>query len=269
MRCNYCDYAVTPPVACPECGGGQIEPEGAGTERLEEELAASFPDARIARMDRDTMTRKGAHQALVSDMEQGRIDILVGTQMVAKGLDFPGVTLVGVVGADAILNLPDFRSAERAFSLLTQVAGRAGRGERPGRVLIQTYAPTHHALQHASRHDYDGFYREEIEYRRALEYPPFGHLVNLVLSGIEGEKVAEAAERFCEGLQACAGAEVEVLGPAPCPLFMLRGRTRYQILLKSVLRVPLHRLLSRLPALRAALPRTLKLSLDVDPLDML
>ncbi len=269
MRCNYCDYAVTPPTVCPECGGGQIEPEGAGTERLEEELTASFPEARIARMDRDTMTRKGSHQKLVSDMEQGRIDILVGTQMVAKGLDFPGVTLVGVVGADAILNLPDFRSAERAFSLLTQVAGRAGRGERPGRVLIQTYAPTHHALQHASRHDYDGFYLEEIEYRRALEYPPFGHLVNLVISGIEGEKVAEAAERFCDSLQACAGEEVEVLGPAPCPLFRLRGRTRYQILLKSVTRAPLHRLLSRLPALRSALPRTLKLTLDVDPLDML
>jgi primosomal protein N' (replication factor Y) len=202
-------------------------------------------------------------------MEQRRVDILVGTQMVAKGLDFPGVTLVGVVGADAILNLPDFRSAERAFTLLTQVAGRAGRGERPGKVLIQTYAPAHHALQHASRHDYDGFYREEIEFRRALEYPPFGHLVNLVLSGIEGEKVAEAAGRFCESLQACAGAEVEVLGPAPCPLFRLRGRTRYQILLKSALRTPLHRLLSRLPALRSAVPRTLKLTLDVDPLDML
>ncbi|KIH76218.1 primosomal protein N' [Geoalkalibacter ferrihydriticus DSM 17813] len=268
LRCHYCDYVQRPPERCSGCGGTSIEPEGAGTERLEEELAVAFPVARIARMDRDTTSRKGAHQSLVDGMEQGAIDILIGTQMVAKGHDFPRVTLVGVIGADSSLNFPDFRSAERTFALLTQVAGRAGRGTLQGRVLIQTYAPTHHALACAARHDYLGFYEQEIAFRRELGYPPFGYLINLVLAGNQPLQVERCAAELAEELSRKAG-EVEILGPAPCPLARLRGKTRYQILLKAAARAPLHRLLGVVDSRRRKLPRTLSLAVDVDPLDML
>ena len=192
----------------------------------------------------------------------------MGTQMVAKGHDFPGVTLVGVVNADLTLNFPDFRSAERTFALLTQVAGRAGRGERPGRVLVQTWSPEHYAVACAARHDYAGFYEQEIAFRRELGYPPFGHLVNLVLSGVDGEKVASAAAFLAGELLPGAG-EAEVLGPAPCPLSRLRGKSRYQVLLKSAARPPLRRLLAVLDGLRRKIPAGVALAVDVDPLDML
>jgi primosomal protein N' (replication factor Y) len=268
LRCHYCDHAEAPPEACPRCHGSGLAPQGAGTERLEQELAERFPQARLARMDRDTTGRKGAHQELVERMSAGEIDILVGTQMVAKGHDFPAVTLVGVVGADASLNLPDFRSAERTFALLAQVAGRAGRGERPGRVLIQTFSPEHYALDSAARHDYEGFYAQEVGFREGLGYPPFGHLVNLVLAGNDGAKAQRAAETLAGALANRAGA-AEVLGPAPCPLARLRGKSRFQILLKAPERPPLRRLLARLPGLRKKLPGGVALAVDVDPVDML
>jgi primosomal protein N' (replication factor Y) (superfamily II helicase) len=267
MLCHYCDYAEPPPELCPGCGGGDVRPEGSGTERLEEELAALFPEARIARMDRDSTSRKGAHEALVTRMGAGEIDILVGTQMVAKGHDFPGVTLVGVVNADQALNLPDFRSAERAFTLLTQVAGRAGRGEKAGIVLFQTWAPDHYALQSAIGHDYAGFYAQEAPMRRALGYPPFGFLVNLVFSGLDAARVGRAASHLVAELS--QEPEVEVLGPAPCPLARLRGKARVQVLLKGERRPPLHRLLNQVEALRRHVPRGVSLAIDVDPLDML
>lgn len=268
LRCHYCDYQQTPPELCPNCNGGNIHPEGIGTERLESELAERFPEARIARMDRDTTARKGAHQSLMERMTGREIDILVGTQMVAKGHDFHGVTLVGVVNADATLNFPDFRSAERTFALLTQVAGRAGRGELPGRVIIQTRNPDHYALACAASHDYRGFYEQEAAFRQELGYPPFGHLVNLVLSGNDGERVAAAAQELASALFQAAG-DVEVLGPAPCPLAKLRGKSRIQILLKSPTRPSLRRLLARLPALRKKIPAGVALAVDVDPVDML
>ena len=230
--------------------------------------SAFFPAARIARMDRDTTTRKGAHQRLVERVMGGEVDILLGTQMVAKGHDFPGVTLVGVINADSTLNFPDFRSAERTFALLSQVAGRAGRGEKPGRVLIQTYAPDHYALICAAAHDYRRFYDQELAGRRELGYPPFGFLVNLVLSGNEAEKVARAAARLGDALAEAAG-DVEVLGPAPCPLARLRGKSRHQILLKAASRMPLRRLLGELSAWRKPVPAGVALSVDVDPVDML
>ncbi len=266
LRCHYCDYSDTPPETCPSCSGYDLLPEGAGTERLEEELAGLLPDARIARMDRDTTTRKGAHQGIVDRMSSGEIDILVGTQMVAKGHDFPGVTLVGVISADSTLNFPDFRSAERTFSLLTQVAGRAGRGDRPGRVLIQTWSPDHFALECASRHDYQAFYAEESVARSDLGYPPYGHLVNLVLSGNDPARVSRSAEALAAELYL---SEVEVLGPAPCPLSRLRGKSRMQILLKAPTRTPLHRLLTAHAAWRRALEPGVRLTIDVDPMDML
>jgi primosomal protein N' (replication factor Y) len=268
LRCHYCDYTVSPPMACPHCGGIEIRPEGAGTERLEEDLSALFPQARIARMDRDTTARKGAHQHLVERVMKKEVDLLLGTQMIAKGHDFPGVTLVGVINADTTLNFPDFRSAERAFALFSQVAGRAGRGERPGRVLIQTYAPEHYALTCAAAHDYRQFYELELAGRRELGYPPFGFLVNLVLAGNEAERVGRAALRLGEALAQAAG-EVEVLGPAPCPLARLRGKSRQQILLKAAARLPLRQLLGQLATWRSAVPPGVKLTVDVDPVDML
>ncbi len=266
-RCHYCDYAETPPEQCPDCGGLQIEGEGAGTERLADELAERFPEARIARMDRDTTSRKGAHQRLVERMEAGEIDILVGTQMVAKGLDFPGVTLVGVVDADNTLNFPDFRAAERTFALLTQVAGRAGRGEKPGRVLVQTYTPEHYALEASARHDYPGFVATELAFREALGYPPYGHLVNLVLAGNVEGKVKQSAERLAQRLTGLP--DLEVLGPAPCPLAKLRGKHRVQILLKAPTRLPLHRALTTLKGWKDGVAHGVRLSIDVDPVDML
>ncbi len=268
LRCHYCDYRERPAELCPVCNGLNIVPQGAGTERLEEELAALLPGARIARMDRDTTTRKGTHRSLVERMLSGDIDVLVGTQMVAKGHDFPNVTLVGVASADATLNLPDFRSAERTFALLSQVAGRAGRGAQPGRVLIQTFSPDHYALECAATHDYAAFAEQELAFRRELGYPPFGHLVNLVFSGNDADKVESAANRLAAGLAPLA-AGVELLGPAPCPLARLRGRHRRQLLLKSTTRPPLRRLLGLLPPLQKALPATVSLAVDVDPVDML
>ncbi|MEZ4485667.1 MAG: primosomal protein N' [Syntrophotaleaceae bacterium] len=270
LRCNYCDYALTPPDLCPGCNGNQLAPEGAGTERLEEELGQLLPTAVIGRMDRDTTLRKGSHQRLVDGMAEGRIDVLVGTQMVAKGHDFPNVTLVGVVNADSALNLPDFRAAERAFSLLTQVAGRAGRGEKPGRVLIQTYDPEHYVLSCAARHDYWAFYEEELANRQVLGYPPFGHLVNCLLAGNDEQKVIVAAEALANAWQELAGDQaVEILGPAPCPLSRLRGKWRRQILLKAPSRAPLRRLLSHFPGLRSRVPSGVTATIDVDPIDML
>jgi len=221
-------------------------------------------------MDRDTTLRKGSHQRLVDGMAERRIDVLVGTQMVAKGHDFPGVTLVGVVNADSALNLPDFRAAERAFSLLTQVAGRAGRGEKPGRVLIQTYDPEHYVLSCAARHDYRAFYAEELANRQVLGYPPFGHLVNCLLAGNDEQRVIAAAEALANAWQELADdPAVEILGPAPCPLSRLRGKWRRQILLKAPSRAPLRRLLNHFPGLRSRVPAGVTATLDVDPIDML
>ncbi len=264
LRCHYCDYSITPPVECPRCQGHQLNPEGFGTERLEQEIVELFPSARIARMDRDTTSRKGAHQKIVRKMLDGQVDILVGTQMIAKGHDFPGVVLVGVLASDAVLNLPDFRAAERAFSLLTQVAGRAGR-TGGGRVLIQTYSPDHYALQCAAEQDYARFYAQEILFRQELGYPPAGHLANLVFSGIGAKRVTRVAEDFSAYLSD-AGSAVEILGPSPCPLFRLRGKDRVQILLKAAKRPQLGRLLDY--AEQWKVPAGVSLTVDVDPLDM-
>ncbi|HKI51882.1 MAG TPA: primosomal protein N', partial [Geothermobacteraceae bacterium] len=267
LRCHYCDFQQRPPEVCPRCQGHQLDPEGVGTERLEAQLEELFPQARIARMDRDSMGRKDAHRHLVARIAAGEVDILVGTQMVAKGHDFPGVTLVGVVNADATLNFPDFRAAERTFSLLSQVAGRAGRGEQPGRVLIQTYAPEHYALTSAAAHDYQGFFAEETTFRRELGYPPFGWLVNLVLSGNNQQAVERTAQRIAGQLRQGAG-RVEVLGPASCLLPKLRGKWRQQVLLKGAQRSDVRRRLAILPQIEKLVPRGVSLVVDVDPVDM-
>jgi len=238
-----------------------------GTERLEEEIRELFPEARVARMDRDTTTRKGSHHRLIEQMSAGEIDVLIGTQMIAKGHDFPAVTLVGVLNADTALNLPDFRSAERVFSLLSQVAGRAGRGDRLGRVMIQTYAVDNYALDFVARHDYQGFAALELSQRQVLAYPPFGYLVNLVLSGNDETKVNRAAEQISVNLTS-GTIDAEVLGPAPCLLPRLRNKHRVQILLKAKEREPLRRQIEQLQRLRTKLPAGVVLTVDVDPVDM-
>jgi len=267
LRCHYCDFRQAPPDSCDRCSGAGLLPEGMGTERLEEEIRQIFPDARVARMDRDTTTRKGAHHRLVDQMSARQIDVLIGTQMIAKGHDFPAVTLVGVLNADAALNLPDFRSAERVFSLLSQVAGRAGRGDRPGRVLIQTYAVDNYALDYVTRHDYRGFAELELMQRKDLAYPPFGHLVNLVLSGNDAVRLKVAAEQLSVELARAEG-DVEVLGPAPCLLARLRNRHRMQILLKAKQRGPLRRNIALMGRLKKSLPPGIQLTVDIDPVDM-
>jgi primosomal protein N' (replication factor Y) len=209
---------------------------GVGTQQLEHFLAERYPQARVARMDLDTTSTKWSHQRILGTVERGEVDLLIGTQMIAKGLDFPNVTLVGVVDADTGLYLPDFRSAERTFQLLAQVAGRAGRGPKGGRVVVQTRHPLHHALLWAAKHDAEGFLHEERDLRRAPPYPPELHLVNLIVSG-EGEaetanRAAEAAD-WCNALVARHELAVTVLGPAPCPLARIKDRWRWHVLLKG------------------------------------
>lgn len=271
LRCHYCDYHQPPADECPQCGGAAMDPEGMGTERLADELQLLYPDARIERMDRDTTSAKNAQQALVGRMEQRDVDILVGTQMIAKGHDFAAVTLVGVVDTDAALNFPDFRSAERSFSLLAQVAGRAGRADLLGRVVVQTYSIDNPVLQCAIDHDYLRFAKQELPLRQLLSYPPFGCLANLVLSGLDRHEVEKAAEALVVGLEAQAEVcgDVEVLGPAPCPLFRLRNRYRMQILLKGQSRKALRGLIAYAPQWKTYLNARLTLVLDVDPVDMM
>jgi primosomal protein N' (replication factor Y) len=267
LRCHYCDYSEPVKESCPECQGLNIEPEGSGTERLEEEVRELFPGARIARMDRDTTSRKGAHQRLVQQMLAGQLDILIGTQMIAKGHDFPSVSTVGVLGTDSLLNLPDFRSAERCFSLLTQVAGRAGRSQGGGQVYIQTYYPEHYALTCAAAQDYALFYEQELPFRQELAYPPCGHLVNLVFAGNNLAEVKSQAAAVANWLSVDAG-QVDVLGPSPCPLSRLRGKNRYQLLLKSTERTAIRSLLALLERNMNNIKKGVGLSIDVDPLEM-
>jgi primosomal protein N' (replication factor Y) len=275
LICHYCGSEKEPPSACDNCGGRFIYYLGIGTEKLEELVRKMLPQARVARMDRDTTRRKGALRRILLEFGEGKLDILVGTQMIAKGHDFPNVTLVGVVGADAGLSFPDFRAAERTFQLLTQVAGRAGRGATPGRVIIQSFYPDHYALQYARRQDYDGFYRREIDYRKLMGYPPARSLVQILITDPDPLKASRAGEKIAAALKLCSSdvptaIRPHVLGPAAAPLERLRGRYRTQLLIKCASAA------EALPVLRAAFERLAeqRLSLknvqvDVDPLSLL
>lgn len=234
LSCHYCLKDFSLPDRCPECGSDKIRYFGAGTERVVEEVERLFPATRILRADRDTLTRPQDYSDLYHRFYRGEADVLVGTQMIAKGMDFPRVSLVGVVAADTALHLPDYRSAERTFQLLVQAGGRSGRGSVPGRVVIQTYNPDHYAVQLARTHDYTAFFNEELAYRAATRYPPFAQLWLLVVEGAQEEHVAEQAHRVAVDLRSrWSGAEV--LGPAPAPLARVRGQYRYHILVKSFL----------------------------------
>ena len=270
-RCHYCDYRVPAPGTCPSCGELELKELGVGTERVEAELRVHFPEARISRMDSDTIGGKDGHNRILSRVSCGEVDILVGTQMIAKGHDFPGVTLVGVLQAEGSLYLPDFRAAERTFQVLSQVIGRAGRGELPGRVVLQAANLDQYAVARALEHNFDGFCTEELEFRQELGYPPFGHLAALLFSGTaEGatRDAAAQAARLLTQLKARLSLRVEILGPAQAPLYRLRGRFRHQILLKAARRTDLRRLLTAYRRERNA-TANVREALDIDPVDLL
>jgi len=271
LRCHYCGHVRAVPERCGGCGDPETALLGVGTERLEEEVQATFPGARTLRLDRDTSSRRGHTEKVLRALRDGEVEIVVGTQMVAKGHDFPGVQLVGVVAADLGLHLPDFRAAERTFQLLAQVAGRAGRGARPGRVVVQTFVPDHYALVPVATHDYETFYRAELEHRQALGYPPFGELARVVVHA-EDEREAQAA---AEGLAAAARAAVaatrpiEILGPAPAPIAKLRGRYRFALLLKGPDVAALDTACRAIVDASRRVPRTVVVGLDARPVHML
>ncbi|MHB1349295.1 MAG: replication restart helicase PriA [Desulfobulbaceae bacterium] len=274
LVCHYCGYRLTTRIVCPACASPKMEGLGLGSERIEAEAAQLIPHARVARLDSDITGGRKQYLATLRAVREGEVDILVGTQMIAKGLHFPNVTLVGVIWADSGLGMPDFRAAERTFQLLAQVTGRAGRGEQPGRVIIQTYQPHHYSILCAQRHDYSALYNQEVGQRRELRYPPFSRLVNVRISGGDEERVKACAARIGKFLtEAAAGGRsgpVEILGPAPAPLARIKDRSRWQLLLKSGRPQVLHELCERLLAESGRLcGRGIDLAVDVDPESMM
>jgi len=275
LQCHYCDYRIPAPGDCPKCQSHRLQGMGIGTERLEQEIKSLFPEIRVGRMDRDTTSRRRSHLQILKRLESGSIDVLVGTQMIVKGHDFPNVTFVGVISADTSLHFPDFRSSERTFQLLTQVAGRAGRGEVFGEVVIQTFNPDHYSILRAKDHDYIGFYQEEIQFRKALEYPPFSRFINFRLVG-NGEKrtkgMAEEMGRIGQSLLKKAhGKEIEILGPSTAPFAKMRGKFRWQMLAKGKSPQLLHQFAKELSS-RMDVPlkgKGVDLDIDVDPVFIL
>ncbi|MGJ5712151.1 primosomal protein N' [Staphylococcus auricularis] len=246
LKCHYCGYETTPPNQCPNCESEHIRQVGTGTQRVEELLQHQFPEANIIRMDVDTTSRKGAHEKLLNDFGEGKGDILLGTQMIAKGLDFPNITLVGVLNADTMLNLPDFRASERTYQLLTQVSGRAGRHEKEGQVIIQTYNPEHYAVQDVKENDYVAFYRKEMQYRQMGKYPPYFYLINFTISHKEMKKVMEASKHIHQVLLQHLSEQALVLGPSPAALSRINNEYRFQILIKYKREPALHEALTYL-----------------------
>ncbi len=271
LLCHHCGHArPARDATCKTCGRGTLAALGIGTERVEAEIGRLFPTARVGRLDRDTTTRQGAHRRILEAWSAGRLDVLIGTQMVAKGHDVPGVTLVGVLLADVALGMPDFRAAERAFQLLTQVAGRAGRGDVPGRVLVQTYRPGHHSLVAAAAHDYASFAPAELAAREEVGYPPFVRLAVLRLEGADADRIAALAETLARHARSAASG-VLLRGPAPAPLERLRGRWRWQLVMSSPSTARLHDAVRRVQSVWRASSeaRTIRLVVDVDPVSML
>lgn len=275
VRCHYCGFSRPAPDRCPHCHELDLAGSGVGTEQVEEALLRLLPNARVARLDRDSVRKKGVLGKVIESWRAHETDVLIGTQMVTKGHDVPGVTLVGVLLADVALNLPDFRAAERTFQLLTQVAGRAGRGEDPGRVIIQTYSPQHYSIRCAVQHDFLRFATLELRYRKKLGYPPFARMVNVRFEGADGERVRTAAEHFVARLSAAKTSTNSkgptILGPAPAPIERIKGRERWQVLIKGEDRPFLHDLVAKV---QEQLPgrggsSQLRIVVDVDPYNML
>ncbi len=294
LKCHYCNHAEYFPDVCPECGSDAFKNSGTGTQKIEQYIKDIFPENNVERIDSDILVRKGEHIRLLEKFQRGDIDILVGTQMIAKGLDNPNVTLVGVISADASFNLPDFRASERGFQLLTQVAGRAGRGEFAGKVLFQTYNPDFYALESAKSQNYGEFYATEIAARAEFDYPPFSQIIRLILSSqnnFRAEKSAqEIALRLCTMIEKYGSAAtdrsignneivgtddekgisecIEVLGPSPCVIERINGQYRFQLLIKNKMSAKGHKFISSFLN-KIIMPKDIKLAIDVDPLDIL
>lgn len=272
LLCHYCGYTRHPDTLCPACGSTRVTGFGIGSERIEQEVIQLFPEARVARLDSDTSGNRRQYLAVLKAVRDQEIDILIGTQMIAKGLHFPHITLVGVVWADSGLGMPDYKAAERTFSLLAQVTGRAGRGKHLGRVIVQSYQPHHYAVRLAQRHDYQAFYDAEMTVRQPLGYPPFSRLVNIRFSGTREDQVQAAAQRTAAFLRSVAGDldRIEILGPSPAPLARIKDRSRWQLLLKSSSYKEMHGLCDSLQAERGRLfAQAVTMHFDVDPENMM
>ncbi len=280
LLCHYCNFQKPIPEACSSCGTDLLRFAGFGTEKVESEVASRWPQARIARLDADSVRKRGSHEEILKAFRERQIDILIGTQMIAKGFDFPHVTLVGVILADVGLVLPDFRSSERTFQLLTQVAGRAGRGDQPGRVLIQTFSPDHPSVRFAKRHDYLSFYRDEMPSRCEYRYPPYQQLVNFIVRAREENKaylfarsLRDLLNETLKGglsplLAPVPAGDVEIIGPAPLPFYKLRGHYRWHVMIKGPFQsYNLSQLWAAVSKLKR--PSGAQMAIDVDPLNIL
>lgn len=273
LKCHYCNHAEYFPDVCPECGSDAFKNSGTGTQKIEQYIKELFPENNVERIDSDILVRKGEHIRLLEKFQRGDIDILVGTQMIAKGLDNPNVTLVGVISADASFNLPDFRASERGFQLLTQVAGRAGRGEFAGKVLFQTYNPDFYALESAKSQNYGEFYTAEIVAREEFDYPPFSQIIRLILSSQNGFRAEKSAQEIAMRLSLMVekfgiSERIEVLGPTPCVIERINSQYRFQILIKNKMGEKGHQFVSSFMN-KIIMPKDIRLAIDVDPLDIL
>jgi primosomal protein N' (replication factor Y) len=267
LRCHYCNYSQSHPRHCPECGSPYLKFFGSGTQRVAQEIARLFPQLQFIRFDSDTTRTKGAHRTLLTQFANREADLLIGTQMLTKGLDLPQVTLIGVVAADGLLHLPDYRAAERAFQTLTQVAGRAGRGDDPGRVILQTYTPDHPVIQAVRQHEYEGFVEAELQQRIALNYPPYGRLILLRLSSPDTTAVEQTAQAIASYLNHYITPGWEILGPAPANILRVANRYRWQILLKIA--PDLQPTLPDWQQVRSLCAANVSLTIDVDPLNLM
>ena len=268
LTCHLCGAVHQAPHNCPECGTEEIRYSGLGTEKIETVAKKLFPSANISRMDSDTMTRKNSYEKTLGEFRSGRVDILIGTQMIAKGLHFPNVTLVGIIYADLSLHIPDFRSQERTFQLLTQVSGRAGRGEVSGKVVVQTYTPFNPAIQFAVEHNYEGFFEDEMEIRNALTYPPVGHLIAIHFRGENESEVANCAENFAKAMEQFLHDEIFVSGPAPSPIERIKKKFRYQLMYRGHKMLNLRKQL-RYYALHIKQAKNVHIYIDADAVNMM
>lgn len=270
LLCHSCEFSMSPPERCPQCGQPGLRYLGSGTQRLEAEAKNKFPDARLLRMDSDSMKKPGSHDRALELFRERKVDILLGTQMIAKGLDFPHVTLVGVIDADTLLHQPDLRSAERTFQLISQVAGRTGRGEREGRVLVQTMSPDEPVIQFAAKHDYESFARWELQHRKQLQAPPYSAMARIIFRSLKESTVQHESRRITTLLREAAvqsGLTVRILGPAPAPMTRLRKFYRYHLQITAAKHDIIHQLW-RETAHRFGLHADVELAIDVDPLDL-
>jgi primosomal protein N' (replication factor Y) len=269
LQCHHCNFQRLAPDSCPTCGSVRISPYGVGTEKVEDAVKDIFPAARTIRMDRDTTAHKGAHAFILRAFRAHEADVLIGTQMIAKGLDFPKVTLVGVINADTGLNAPDFRASEHSFQLLTQVSGRAGRGETPGEVIIQTFDPDNECIALASHHDYNNFFAQEIEHRRELKYPPFSRIATAIATGDTDSDAQSRSKRFADLINSqipklADNSRVQILGPAPCVVPRIKNRYRWRLMLRGSSR---RSIALALRSALALLPPSDKMAItiDIDP----